>query len=123
MATALETELGCELPADILAASCTARTLAVRIARGDIAQPADPFAQMYDDARLASDIQPSARVRRTTDLRQARTILVTGATGFLGSALVDELLAKTTATLFCLVRGGHRLRHMARVHRVDGNLE
>jgi thioester reductase-like protein len=37
-------------------------------------------------------------------LRQARTILLTGATGFLGSALLDELLRTSRATIVCLVR-------------------
>lgn len=57
-------------------------------------------ALMRDDAVLGE---------LTLASRQARTpwqqVLITGASGFLGSYLVAELLATTTAQLHCLVRG------------------
>ena len=34
-----------------------------------------------------------------------QSIFITGATGFLGTYLVAEILSKTSATLYCLVRG------------------
>src|SRR6185437_12981595 len=44
-----------------------------------------------------------------------RTILLTGATGFLGSRLLCELLNRTAARVYCLVRGGDAAVAVARV--------
>jgi len=108
LAAALEDELGCELPADVLVDCTDARTLAERLARlgvGDVRRMDDPFDQMFADAVLPDDIQPSSRSAHCdTGLRNARTILLTGATGFLGSALLEELLHTSNATIVCLVR-------------------
>ncbi|WP_194835070.1 non-ribosomal peptide synthetase [Nocardia sp. XZ_19_369] len=62
-----------------------------------------------DDVVLADDIQPGGNRAATTLER----VLVTGATGFLGSHLVGQLLAQTDADIYCLVRAptseiGHR---------------
>jgi thioester reductase-like protein len=141
LAAALEAELGCDLPADIIADCTDAKALAVRLMREGIRARAheDPFDQMFADAVLPDDVRPLARVARTTDLRAARKILLTGATGFLGGALVQELLNTTSATLVCLVRpktgrlkpastegrvGGGRLQpaHQTRIQIVEGNL-
>jgi thioester reductase-like protein len=43
----------------------------------------------------------------------ARHVLLTGATGFLGSTLLDELLTRTEAHVTCLVRSD-RERHSRR---------
>ncbi len=108
LAAALEDELGCELPADVLVDCTDARSLAARLARlglGDVRPTDDPFDQMFADAVLPDDIQPSdRRAHCDTGLRNARTILLTGATGFLGSALLEELLHTSNATIVCLVR-------------------
>ena len=58
-----------------------------------------------DDATLDNEIVPTGEVR-TTRLSQASSVLFTGATGFLGAFLLDELLRNTGQdTLFyCLVR-------------------
>jgi thioester reductase-like protein len=106
LAAALEAELGCELPADVLAGCVDARTLAARLARDGIGarQHQDPFEQMFADAILPDDVRPECAVASSTDLRTARRILLTGSTGFLGRALLDELLQTTTAEIVCLVR-------------------
>ena len=56
---------------------------------GDIALP--------DDFRVSMHGAP-----RTLE----GSVLLTGATGFLGSQLLRELLATTSATVYCMVRGG-----------------
>jgi thioester reductase-like protein len=108
LAAALEDELGCELPADVLVDCPDARSLAARLARlgaGDARRADDPFDQMIADVVLPDDIRPArASVHADTGLRGARTILLTGATGFLGSALLEELLDTSNATIVCLVR-------------------
>jgi thioester reductase-like protein len=53
-----------------------------------------------------------------------RTILLTGATGFLGSRVLENLLARTAADLRCLVRGRGRLPiRNSRVTEVCGDLD
>ena len=64
------------------------------------------------DAVLDGDIRASAPVATAAPTQ----IFLTGATGFLGAFLLDELLRRTSATVHCLVRasspsvGAHRLR-------------
>jgi len=114
--------LGCELPADVLVDCTDARSLAARLAPlARLASPGgrdarradDRFDQMMADAVLPDDVRPApatahaddhAHVHPDVGLRHARTVLLTGATGFLGSALLDELLATSHATIVCLVR-------------------
>ena len=61
---------------------------------------------LADDAVLEPDIVPPRGVRSLV-LSQASAVLVTGATGFLGPFLLDELLRSTGAhtRFYCLVRG------------------
>ena len=66
LAAALEDELGCELPADVLVGCTDARSLAARLARlgvGDARRADDPFDQMVADAVLPDDIRPAGRER------------------------------------------------------------
>lgn len=44
----------------------------------------------------------------SSDVKTASAILLTGATGFLGIFLLKELLEKTEATIYCLVRAKSR---------------
>ena len=123
LAAALETELGCELPAEILAECRSVRALAARIAGACEARAgADPIELMRADAVLPPEIRPCRPVRSCTDLRHATSILVTGASGFLGAALIEELIAGTSATLLCLVRNRNRLPAHPRIQCIEGDL-
>jgi thioester reductase-like protein len=143
LAAALEDELGCTLPADILVDCTDARSLAARLAplarlasqaplgggdarRADARRADDRFDQMMADAVLPDDIWPApARVHADVGLRHARTILLTGATGFLGSALLDELLDTSHATIVCLVRPTSppiRRPETCRIRTITGDL-
>jgi thioester reductase-like protein len=56
-----------------------------------------------EDIALPDDFRvPAACAPRTLD----GSVLLTGATGFLGSQLLRELLTTTSATVYCLVGGG-----------------
>src|SRR5688572_16057394 len=132
MAADLEEAFGCELPADLVNDCTDARALASVISALKAAQvhaaPEDPFEAMLADAVLPDDVRPLRRVGVATDLRSARRILLTGATGFLGSALLDEMLRHTTAEVVCLARnpdalsGTARGPHGARIRTVTGDL-
>ena len=60
----------------------------------------------YEDAILPADVRPLFDAARPAGpLRESRSILLTGATGFLGSWIAHELLNSTGAHLMCVVRG------------------
>src|SRR5207342_3812348 len=57
------------------------------------------------DAVLADAIAPDlARAGEARLTRDARSVLLTGATGFVGAHLVRVLAAETDANIYCLVR-------------------
>lgn len=60
---------------------------------------------LKDEAILDPSIQFKNPVSES--LLQPKSILLTGATGFLGAFLLDELLHKTTADIYCLIRCIH----------------
>ncbi|MEA5552711.1 amino acid adenylation domain-containing protein [Anabaena cylindrica UHCC 0172] len=61
----------------------------------------ETLALLTADALLDSTIYPPSVA---TESRDANSILLTGATGFLGAFLLEELLQQTSATIYCLVR-------------------
>ena len=60
---------------------------------------------LADDAKLGAEISPPGKIG-TTRLSEASAVLVTGATGFLGAFLLDELLRTTgqDTRFYCVVR-------------------
>jgi amino acid adenylation domain-containing protein/thioester reductase-like protein len=69
-----------------------------RVARATVIPP-----EVDADARLGPEMRG---ISECLPCRQSpRNLFVTGATGFVGCFLVDELLRRTDATLHCLVRG------------------
>lgn len=63
---------------------------------------ADLPAILRADSTLDKDIQPTGKA--PCPLRKANTVLLTGATGFLGAFLLNDLLESTSARIICLVR-------------------
>jgi thioester reductase-like protein/amino acid adenylation domain-containing protein len=57
---------------------------------------------LNSEAILDPDIVPGDNFLKTTII--PKSILLTGATGFLGAFLLHELLEKTTADIYCLIR-------------------
>lgn len=55
--------------------------------------------------------------------RSPKSIFLTGSTGFLGAYLLLELLAKTTANVYCLVRSSGVESASCLLHRIEKNLE
>ena len=56
------------------------------------------------------------------NLPNAKAILLTGSTGFLGAFLLQELLKQTTANIYCLVRGDALERASCLLTRIEKNL-
>lgn len=63
---------------------------------------ADLPAVLRADSVLPADIQP--KNARWTPLSEAKTVLLTGVTGFLGAFLLSSLIEHTTADIVCVVR-------------------
>ncbi|MFJ4801314.1 amino acid adenylation domain-containing protein [Streptomyces murinus] len=68
---------------------------------------------LLHDAELDPDIRPGAK---RTPREAPRRILLTGATGFVGSHLLARLLADTDAEIVCTVRAADVPEATARVH-------
>jgi thioester reductase-like protein len=110
LTAAIEDALEIELPLSAVHEYPTLEALRRFIEHGDREARGD---QMIADAVLPDDIRPTALP--TVGLKDARSLLLTGATGFIGAFLLRELLDATTATIHCLVRGD--------ASRVCANLE
>ncbi|CCG80587.1 putative Hybrid NRPS/PKS enzyme [Taphrina deformans PYCC 5710] len=63
---------------------------------------ADLPAILRADSTLDSSFQPRGATLRS--IKQSETVLLTGATGFLGAFLLNDLLETTSAKVICLVR-------------------
>src|SRR5262249_44042584 len=76
---------------------------------------------MRADAVLPDDVRPGPDVPRPWP--EGGTVLLTGATGFVGAHLLHVLLAETAATVTCLVRPDRRGLRGGEAERIRGNLE
>lgn len=109
LAGELEAALGIHVPPDAVVECTTVRSLCATLGNGDTAESIagrnaeSTIDRMRADAGLAADLRPRPFIGALS-LLDARQILLTGATGFLGSALLDALLERTTAHVTCLVR-------------------
>jgi thioester reductase-like protein len=128
LAVAIEERFGIAMPADVMLVCRNIASLSEYVdaqLSSSCASTRDTgLDEMLADAVLPDDVAPREiraigehRVRYTGGLLSARTILLTGATGFLGSWMVRELLDRSGARLICLVRGSDR-RAGDRLHSV-----
>ncbi|MFE6827812.1 amino acid adenylation domain-containing protein [Streptomyces sp. NPDC057690] len=70
---------------------------------GDPGAAATSDEQADDDGVLPEDVRVSAAVEVSAG-RDPRSVLLTGATGFIGGHLLHDLLTRTSVTVHCLVR-------------------
>ncbi|QDE98350.1 non-ribosomal peptide synthetase [Myxococcus xanthus] len=78
----------------------------------------DVVAELESDAVLEAGLLPGTALPPTSG--PARAVLLTGATGFLGAFLLEELCRKTQARIHCLVRSKSEQEGMQRIRK---NLE
>ena len=105
LTAAIEDEIGIELPLTAVHDFPTLEVLCAFIERGAMSSETVDRRGMIADAVLADDIAPDlARAGEARLTRDARSVLLTGATGFVGAHLVRALAAETDANIHCLVR-------------------
>lgn len=69
------------------------------------------------DLNLGVEISFSNTRVPPESLRKPQAVLLTGATGFIGAFLLEELLQKTSTKVYCLVRANSESDALARLHR------
>jgi 5-hydroxydodecatetraenal polyketide synthase CpkC len=102
----LRTDFGLQFPSRVVFQRPTpaelAEYLAPRLAGAVTAAPEPAEIDLAAEARLAEDIRAAGTPHVTGEPAH---VLLTGATGLLGSFLLRDLLRTTRATVHCLVRG------------------
>lgn len=124
MAVELKTWIAAEFSVEIpmqelagLSLDALARAILTALNLSDTSAPALTAAPAIEDllradAILPDDIRPLGPVPA---LNAARSVLLTGATGFLGAFLLYELLTTTDVTVHCLVRADSPSDALARI--------
>ncbi|BFZ55206.1 hypothetical protein PYCC9005_002246 [Savitreella phatthalungensis] len=105
LASRISRTFGVKVPVARLAepATLNGHLEAIRQVRDGIVADVDVLSEVRKDVVLEDDIRGSEKTAYTP-LNKAKTVLLTGSTGFLGAFLLSELLESTSATVICLVR-------------------
>ncbi|MFT7534303.1 MAG: thioester reductase-like protein [Hyphomicrobiaceae bacterium] len=99
----IETRFGITNAGKLLGEECDIRSI-LRDARTSEALAEPARVDLRNDACLPTDIVPQV----VRPISNPRAILLTGATGFVGSHVLRELLRATAVTIYCLVRASSR---------------
>ncbi|MEW5929754.1 MAG: thioester reductase domain-containing protein [Gemmatimonadota bacterium] len=114
---ALRQRLGTGVPLDALYGAPTIADLAALLggspADGAVPSPGTAGPDLWAEVALDPEIRPRGPVRGG----EPRAVLLTGATGFLGAYLLHELLERTAARVYCLVRADDPAAGLERVRR------
>ncbi|MCX4460730.1 amino acid adenylation domain-containing protein [Streptomyces sp. NBC_01728] len=111
---------------DRLGTSLPLRTVLIRDTVAALAaaldgETATETVRISQDVRLDPEITPGNCGPCQADPHRPGSVLLTGATGFLGAFILREVLDRTDATVYCLVRASDREQGAERLRRImDG---
>jgi myxalamid-type nonribosomal peptide synthetase MxaA len=71
------------------------------------------ISKLEEDATLDDDINIDGLT--LSDFSNPKAVFLTGATGYIGAFILEELLLKTDATVYCLVRGESKEKALGRL--------
>jgi len=111
LTAAIATVVGRDLPDSFIFDYPTIASLARFLRTGESPVRRNSLAQMHRDAALPRELRPEGECLRDPP----RTILLTGATGFLGAYLLRVLLRETEARVYCLVRAHRETEGLTRI--------
>ncbi|MET0405112.1 MAG: myxochelin non-ribosomal peptide synthetase MxcG [Cystobacter sp.] len=121
VANRLSVALGREVPVATVFRHPTAAGLAQALEHGSVtAVPVGGLTPaMLADAELPEDIVPvmAEGAKATVSQAPPRQVLLTGATGFVGTHLLDQLLRQTQARIVCPVRARDEAHAMERIRQ------
>jgi amino acid adenylation domain-containing protein/thioester reductase-like protein len=120
---------GIVLPPELLLKFPTIESLAPELSRLDQSSLTDASVALSadflrQDVALDADwkqLLSQAKLRAGTAVSSPQNVLLTGAAGFLGSRLLTELLARTDALVYCLVRAADEYAAKERVETAVAN--
>lgn len=121
VANRLSVALGREVSVATVFRHPTAAGLAQALGQGTVAGEGSGglTAAMLADAELPEDVVPKRvagpRAAASKERPSPRQVLLTGATGFVGAHLLDQLLRQTEAHVVCLVRAQDEAQAMERL--------
>ncbi len=92
-----------KLPIKLIFQQPTVKAIANYIETNEIVTTLDD--KILQDTKLNETIKPCEK--NSPNMFDPKAILLTGATGFLGAFLVNDLLIHTEATIYCLVRANN----------------
>ncbi|MFY1831604.1 myxochelin non-ribosomal peptide synthetase MxcG [Myxococcus fulvus] len=125
VANRLGIALGREVPVATVFRYPTAAALAQALEHGEASghDTSGPSTTMLADAELSEDIVPRLTPPQATGAARTfealfpapRQVLLTGATGFVGAHLLDQLLRQTPARVVCLVRAKDEPQALERI--------
>ncbi|MER0243054.1 amino acid adenylation domain-containing protein [Streptomyces sp. HSW2009] len=117
LASEVRQRTGVDLPVHEIFSRPTVAALADLLTRPDSGTEPTTRVDLVAEAFLDPDITTASSQPLDADrVRTPRHVLLTGATGFLGSFVLRELLDRTDARIHCLVRAGDDAEATARVH-------
>jgi thioester reductase-like protein len=111
--TRFETSLGVSIPVMQLLGAASLRSVCVDLVSSLRSDAGATVHDLESEARLDESLRPHPSRKLAT--REHGTLL-TGVTGFLGAALLAELLRTTDTPILCLVRAKDEAHARARIH-------
>ncbi|MDR6547788.1 amino acid adenylation domain-containing protein/thioester reductase-like protein [Chryseobacterium rhizosphaerae] len=87
------------------------------ISHQDDAQNESMIKQLLEDAQLVPEISVTDGDIDASVMNSPQNVLLTGANGFVGVHIIDELMKQTETTVYCLIRGENEQIALKRLHQ------